>query len=1701
MKNTNKNRRNSFALLVIMAIGMLSTMSVPVIAKSEDSYDTDLGFIEPVIQQLAVPSGYTGIYTAQDLDNIRYNPSGDYILMNDIDLNGFNWVPIGGYYDPETGFYDNFSGVLDGQGYIIKNLRITSANDNPYEYGLFSRIEYATIKNIGLVGTSISMTSALCAGSICSWAFNSTISNCYNTNDVLASAPFECCWAGGLIGVADYSTIRDCYNTGSVSAFCPSGPVAAGGIVGWLDGSISNCYSTGSVAASTNSSSIWDSPTVGGIIAGYDDSILNNCYCLNLYDSAKGTQLTSAQMRNAASFVGFDFDNVWNIDPAINDGYPFLRTAMNDTEVEVISAKVEPSEGVVNTKFSFTVETSMNATKLYMYTESGYLADEWEGSQHYTDDSVAGIRKWEIERIISTMGDRTLRFYAGDSGGMASGWKSVSFKVKPGIDTVSVFITNAHNQYIPLGEPYAVNWVSFDVIPDYVTVMVYYMGNEIYKTTTTKDSFTASPYLLDRIGNYSVEIHPYKAAHTPEVASLLFNVAAEIPDISIISADVLTPDVVAEADDFVCEIATSPNAGKVGLRYENGGVIESSIMAITPDEMQWKASRPLSSVGRRLMSVVANNSAGQESMPKAIEVNVHPQDVAWAMAFDPSTGNLNVSTNDSGAAQKLNGVSAKLVIREKGFDVDLMPSFSSANIINMPYSRTWNVFRDLGLVAGQTYEAAIAYLSPFVSNYGGNGRAVYKEIGGANSFTVQLGMDLPRILRVEMIRSNAQGSPSRIDAYSETDFSARLGESAEIHVYTTLNVGNIIMSNSNGYRVDLRELARKGEISLDSRVEGDELHWSFEYKFSGLYDRGSFKFIAVHNDGMESAAYDDGRVVDISFRPGTWSGDVTANVLTVRQIGDAALHFNDVNQYSLWIRKAGTSEYLYYNYDKNSRINLSSGSRHLWRKWSLPDDLFLESGTFEYGVRGATNLYANGRSVDYKIGEFTYDGGAAEGLYDIRYIGEPDHMVFAYPSHDLIDSPFEYGDAVYVDMHAFSDDIESQLLTKNNWARICDTSNKSAIYYIERKVLREDPVFTWPVPSSNWITSGYGWRINPESGKQEFHTGIDIGESKGKAVIASLAGTVIYSKDNEGGYGNHIIIEHHDKTTTLYGHLSKRIAEEGDQVQAGETIGEIGNSGQSRGFHLHFEIRENGKHADPDRKSYAHKNPDGTKSVSSQISPIQALPLHALGSQPDIWLVQIDCINARGDIIESIVLDDTEISSINNISIPYSTALAKVMPYRNSSQIMLNMTADGELFEPGENIAIQNGTATIVIEATDADSDSHNCYSFILSRKAHETSADINGVYLYDADHSSMDPPVFAAEGDGAMSLTIPKSINSISLVVATESPYAQVSLYDGNLPIVYFGEIPLAGDDSEFTLRVAAEDGSEQEYTLNVVRSDVYSDNTDISAVYISACDADGEYIYPDGDGGEEGEYGTIIVSPDQSGNIVAQLPANTAYYYAYVETADYYAKYVMLADGKEVDFSKGGIVPGAALTIRVTAEDGATVKEYQLLAGSQGQGVAVIGEIRSYNPGNPATIRLMQGGEEKYRTAISGTQGFGQAHKAFGFNGVAPGAYSLVVTKPGHTSFTVQTVVVGDEDVDLTQDSRPETRLMELLCGDINGDNMINSGDLAILWRSENFNKSAAQAAEPLCDLDGDGMVNSGDLAILWLAANFNKGAVVVE
>lgn len=113
------------------------------------------------------------------------------------------------------------------------------------------------------------------------------------------------------------------------------------------------------------------------------------------------------------------------------------------------------------------------------------------------------------------------------------------------------------------------------------------------------------------------------------------------------------------------------------------------------------------------------------------------------------------------------------------------------------------------------------------------------------------------------------------------------------------------------------------------------------------------------------------------------------------------------------------------------------------------------------------------------------------------------------------------------------------------------------------------------------ITSGYGMRKHPETGKMAMHDGIDMAVPEGTPVIATAKGTVEKAEFISGKQGNMVLIAHEQGYTTLYTHLQKFSVSVGQKVGKGEMIGYSGNSGYSTGPHLHYEIRKDGKSIDP----------------------------------------------------------------------------------------------------------------------------------------------------------------------------------------------------------------------------------------------------------------------------------------------------------------------------------------------------------------------------------------------------------------------------------------------------------------------------------------------------------------------------------------
>jgi len=120
--------------------------------------------------------------------------------------------------------------------------------------------------------------------------------------------------------------------------------------------------------------------------------------------------------------------------------------------------------------------------------------------------------------------------------------------------------------------------------------------------------------------------------------------------------------------------------------------------------------------------------------------------------------------------------------------------------------------------------------------------------------------------------------------------------------------------------------------------------------------------------------------------------------------------------------------------------------------------------------------------------------------------------------------------------------------------------------------------YVWP--TAGGIGSYFGWRRHPILGYSRLHGGLDIGGRMNQPIIAAKEGIVILAGVN-GGYGNTVIIDHGNGYASLYGHQSSFEVRQGDFVETGQHIGNVGSTGLSTGPHLHFEIRVDGSVTDP----------------------------------------------------------------------------------------------------------------------------------------------------------------------------------------------------------------------------------------------------------------------------------------------------------------------------------------------------------------------------------------------------------------------------------------------------------------------------------------------------------------------------------------
>ena len=146
---------------------------------------------------------------------------------------------------------------------------------------------------------------------------------------------------------------------------------------------------------------------------------------------------------------------------------------------------------------------------------------------------------------------------------------------------------------------------------------------------------------------------------------------------------------------------------------------------------------------------------------------------------------------------------------------------------------------------------------------------------------------------------------------------------------------------------------------------------------------------------------------------------------------------------------------------------------------------------------------------------------------------------------------------------------------------IQERSFQELVEYLEdQKSLLASTPSIWPV--KGWLTSGFGYRTSPFTGRREMHKGIDVATRSGTPIIAPADGIVVFA-GREGGFGNMILVDHGYGIVTRYGHCSSLEVKKGEKVRRGDVIAKVGNTGRSTGPHLHYEVAVNGVAVNPMR--------------------------------------------------------------------------------------------------------------------------------------------------------------------------------------------------------------------------------------------------------------------------------------------------------------------------------------------------------------------------------------------------------------------------------------------------------------------------------------------------------------------------------------
>lgn len=177
------------------------------------------------------------------------------------------------------------------------------------------------------------------------------------------------------------------------------------------------------------------------------------------------------------------------------------------------------------------------------------------------------------------------------------------------------------------------------------------------------------------------------------------------------------------------------------------------------------------------------------------------------------------------------------------------------------------------------------------------------------------------------------------------------------------------------------------------------------------------------------------------------------------------------------------------------------------------------------------------------------------------------------PEQEQMDSPG------HADLEQLYAQLESQLASRESQLDILES------LLVDRKLKRESSVTGRPI-DKGWISSRYGYRTDPFSGRKSWHGGIDFAGKEGTKIVAVAAGVVTWA-GTKNGYGQIVELDHGEGYMTKYAHNKTNLVHVGDTVKKGEAVAVMGSTGRSTGPHVHFEVYKNGRTVDP--ASYIHR--------------------------------------------------------------------------------------------------------------------------------------------------------------------------------------------------------------------------------------------------------------------------------------------------------------------------------------------------------------------------------------------------------------------------------------------------------------------------------------------------------------------------------